>query len=271
MTGRWTGRTGRWAGQAPGAAPRQLTLDLADRPALGRGAFHVTPANATALARVEDDDRWPHGRLALVGPAAAGKTHLAQVWAAATGAVVVDAAALPHLDLPALAAAGRVVVEDVPVAAGHPGAEAALFHLHNLIDAGGGRLLVTGRATPARWPLRLPDLASRMQAIAPVAIAEPDDALLAALLAKGLADRRLKADPAVIAYLVARMTRTAAAAMALADALDRLSLAEHRAVSRPLAARALAMADPMDVPSTDAGGDRSRRSAPSRDGRTTCP
>jgi chromosomal replication initiation ATPase DnaA len=220
---------------------RQLVFDLGTRQALGRAEFHVTPANAAALDRIERHADWPDGKLALTGPGASGKTHLVQVWAAATGAAVVAAAALAALDVGATVTARSVAVEDVPDIAGDPVAEAALLHLHNLLISEGGRLLLTGRGAPARWGLRLPDLASRVAATLPATLDAPDDALLAALLAKRLADRQVTTGPDVIAYLVARMTRSAAAAVRLADRLDALSLAEGRPVTRPLAARALAL------------------------------
>ena len=108
--------------------PEQLALDLALRPALGREAFVVTRANMAALEILERGP-WPGGRLALSGPAASGKTHLAHVWAADTGAVIVGAARLGistlRAPLFALAAArasaaldgrDRVVAEDVSLA-----------------------------------------------------------------------------------------------------------------------------------------------------------
>ena len=108
--------------------PEQLALDLPLRPALGRDDFVVTRANTEALAMVESDV-WPGGRLALIGPAAAGKTHLAHVWAAQAEAVILPATDLPRYDVITLAGAGRVAVEDVPAIAGDRRAETALFHL----------------------------------------------------------------------------------------------------------------------------------------------
>ncbi|RVT86884.1 chromosomal replication initiator DnaA [Rhodobacteraceae bacterium CCMM004] len=232
------------------AAPKetQLVLDLPHRAALGREDFFVSPANAAALALATGPMPWPGGKLALIGPAASGKTHLAHVWAAEADAVVVEAAQLPQLDVPTLAAAGRVAVEDVPDIAGVARAEAALFHLHNLLRSGQGRLLVTGRTAPSRWPLRLPDLVSRLQACTLAALEPPDDDLLAALLTKQFADRQLLVPPAVLSYVVPRMHRSAAAARALAAELDRRALAQRRPITVPLARDALAALD-------SAGGD----------------
>src|SRR5690606_40519358 len=90
-------------------AARQLVLDLPARPALGRDAFFVAPANALALAQIDAWPDWPARRMAVVGPGGAGKTHLAHVWAARAGAEVLPATALATLD-PLSAAAGAALV-----------------------------------------------------------------------------------------------------------------------------------------------------------------
>jgi chromosomal replication initiation ATPase DnaA len=217
----------------------QLTLRLPARPALGRGDFFVSPANAAAVTTVSDDAGWPFGKLALLGPEGAGKTHLAHVWAAETGARIVAAAELPAADLPALAAAGRVAVEDMDRAAGDAGAERALFHLHNLLQTEGGRLLLTARLPPAHWRIALPDLKSRIAAAATAPLEPPDDALLSAVLVKLFADRQIVVAPALVAYLVPRIDRSFAAAQDVVDRLDSAALSEGRPVTRTLAARLL--------------------------------
>ncbi|WP_343081219.1 DnaA ATPase domain-containing protein [Ostreiculturibacter nitratireducens] len=218
---------------------RQLAFDLPVRPALGRDDFLVAPSNALALKAIDADGDWPQGKLALVGPAGAGKTHLVHVWAAATGADVVRGIDLPDADIPAIAAAGRVAVEDADRIAGNPAAEAALFHLHNLVLAEGGRLLMTARTAPRRWGLTLPDLASRVEAASVAAIEAPDDALLAAVLVKLFADRQLTVAPTLVPYLVTRMERSFDAARKLVAALDAAALAQGRPVTRALAADVL--------------------------------
>ncbi len=218
---------------------RQLAFDLPAKPALGREDFFVSPANALAVRAVEGWRDWPQGKLVLIGPEGAGKTHLAHVWAAEAGARIVAAAALPALDPADLSGAGRVAVEDVPGIAGVPAAERALFHLHNMLAAAGGRLLLTGTGNPVRWPLALPDLASRVQAASVATLEAMDDQLLTALLVKLFADRQLIVGPPVIAYLVRRMERSFAAAQRIVAALDRRALAEQRRVTRAMAAEIL--------------------------------
>ncbi len=226
---------------------RQLGFDLPTKPALGRESFFVSPANAVAVASLEDWHSWPQGKLVLTGPQGAGKTHLAQVWATETGAPLVAARDLSALDLPGLAEAGCVAVEDVPQIAGDPAAEEALFHLHNLLAEAGGALLLTAETAPTRWGLSLPDLASRMEGTSVVALTAPDDALLAAVLAKLFADRQLEPTAKVIPYLLGRMERTFAAAGRIVAEMDREALAARRKITRSLAREVLDKLSPPDA------------------------
>lgn len=225
------------------AEPRQLPLQLEHRPALGRDAFMISAGNAATVARVLDWQGWPQRRLALTGPARSGKTHLAHVWMYASGAVRAEAGTLDTGGAERLARTGAVVVEDVDLIAEAPSpaeAERALLHLHNLLGAEGGFLLLTGRRAPARWTIGLPDLASRLQAMAVVGIGEPDDSLLASIVLKLAADRRVSVTPEAVHYLVRRMDRSVAEAERVVAALDRRSLAVKRPVTRATAAALLA-------------------------------
>lgn len=119
------------------------------------------------------------------------------------------------------------------------GAEEGLFHLCNRLAATGGSLMVTGRDAPARWPLALPDLASRLRTAGVARLEPPDDALLSALLVKLFADRQLEVSPDLVRYLVARIDRSYAAAERVVGALDHAGLARRRPVTARLAAEIL--------------------------------
>jgi len=221
---------------------RQLSFDLPVIPVLDRDDFFVSPANALAVAMIETPQTWPGGKLVLSGPTGSGKTHLAHVWTDQTGATIVAAADLPDRDIPELAQ-GPVAVEDVPEIADDPAAQTALFHLHNLVLAGGHRLLLTGQKPPNLWALSLPDLQSRIDGAAHVALDLPDDGLLAAVLAKLFSDRQITPKPDVIPYLLFRMDRSFLEAAAIVDRLDRASLDQGRTLSRRLAAELLGEPD----------------------------
>lgn len=215
----------------------QLAFELPHRPALGREAFLAAQSNAAALAAVEGWRNWPGGRMLLIGPKGAGKTHLAHVFAAACrGAGVVQASALAGADIPALAALPGVAVEDAGAVAGERAAETALFHLHNLTLAEGGRLLITAATPPRDWGLVLPDLLSRMQALPVAQVDPPSDALLAAVLVKLFADRQIDVAPSLIRWLVPRIERSFAAAGAIVARLDAAALSRGQPVTRKLAA-----------------------------------
>ncbi|NVO54525.1 chromosomal replication initiator DnaA [Rhodobacteraceae bacterium B1Z28] len=218
---------------------RQLSFDLPAKTALGREDFFVSPANALAVAMISATS-WPGNKLVLSGPAGAGKTHLAHVWAAETGGRIIQAAALRHEDVPELARAA-VAVEDVPMIAGDIEQQKTLFHLHNLVLAEGHALLMTGRLAPKFWQLPLADLQSRVEGAHHVALDPPDDALLGAVLAKLFVDRQLYPGPDVIAYLVKHMDRRFETAAEVVAQLDQLALSEKRDITRALAIRVLNM------------------------------
>jgi chromosomal replication initiation ATPase DnaA len=192
------------------------------------------------VALIEGWRDWPARKLVLSGPEGAGKTHLAHVWAALSGGRMIAAARLEAADIAALGGRGPVCVEDAERIAGNRTAEEALFHLHNLVLAEGHALLLTARRPPAHWPLALADLRSRLMGSQSVALPEPDDMLLSAVLAKLLDDRGAMPEASVIGYLVKRMPRSFAAARFLADSLDAQSLATRRRIGIRMAAEALA-------------------------------
>lgn len=216
---------------------KQLSFDLPAKTALGREDFFVSPANALAVAMISANS-WPGNKLVLSGPAGAGKTHLAHVWAAETGGRILHAADLRHDDVPALAQT-PIAVEDVPMIAGDLEQQKTLFHLHNLVLAQGHALLMTGRLAPKFWELPLADLQSRVEGAHHVALDPPDDALLCAVLAKLFVDRQLNPGPDVIAYLVKHMDRRFETAAEVVEQLDKVALTEKREITRTLAIRVL--------------------------------
>lgn len=217
---------------------RQLSFDLPVKTAHGREDFFVSAANAEAVRLIEGYKGWPARKLVLVGPAGAGKTHLAHVWAGLSGARIIEAADLPNEDIPALAT-GCIAVENCGAIAGNRTAEEALFHLHNLIFAEGHSLLLTARQAPNYWQLGLPDLASRMQAATVATLRSPDDALLSAVLTKLFQDRQISPAPDVVPYLTRRIDRRFEAAREIVAALDAAALEHGRAITARLAGEVL--------------------------------
>lgn len=213
----------------------QLPLDLGHRAAMEAEDFLVADSNLEAVGWLDRWPEWPAPALVIHGPAGCGKTHLTQVWRARSGAVSLAPGDLAHADLPALMGRGGAVAIDDADGLSGEAEERALFHLYNMARDSGGHLLLTARIPPARWPVCLPDLASRLRAAPTVAVEGPDDVLLSAVLVKLFADRQLRVGTDVIGFVVPRMERSFAAARRLVADLDAASLAYRRPITVPLA------------------------------------
>lgn len=212
----------------------QLAFDLPALQAWAREDFVISPANATALALLDQPQAWTNRRLVLQGPAGSGKTHLAHIWATAQEAIWLDPRDLGPA-LMVLPPDARVVIDEA-----HRVTEAeTLFHLCNRLTA--GHLLLTAPLPPRDWGLTLPDLLSRLQASSLARLEPPDDDLLSAILGKLFADRQVEVPPNLIPYLIPRMERSVEAARRLVALLDARSLAAHRPITRSLAAEVLDM------------------------------
>jgi chromosomal replication initiation ATPase DnaA len=200
--------------------PSQLIFPIEPRPRLTRADFISAPGNERALAFLESYPHWPAPAAVLHGPAASGKSHLAQIWADAAGASVIAAAGLGE------APAGAVVVEDIDTNTGR-GHEPALFALFER----GGPLLLTGRTPPSTWSVALPDLASRYGAALAFDLGAPDDALLARLAAKLFADRQLTVPESVIRPMIERLARDPEAIRDFVARADARALSEKRPIN----------------------------------------
>ena len=219
------------------AAPRQLVFDLAHRQALGAEDFLVSRSNDAAVEMIDRWPNWPHPASLVAGPQGSGKSHLANVWRLRSGAGTVTAAALDDAAVAALEPGAALVVEDLDRGIAD---EKALFHLLNRARESKLSLLLTSRIPPGEQEFRVPDLRSRLRALPIVEVQPPDEALLKAVLVKLFTDRQLAVEPLVIDYLAVRMERSMAAASRIVAVVDRLALATHRKLTRPLAAEALA-------------------------------
>ena len=188
--------------------------------------FVVAAGNQEAFAWVTAWPAWPGYGLVLHGPSGCGKTHLAHIWATRSGAVFAETASY-------LVEAQAGLLEAADQSAGDPVAEEALFHAMNAIAARRGHLLLTAATAPVLWPVRLPDLRSRLLALPSATIALPDDVTLAAVMMKLFADRQLRVSPEVVTYLVRRIERSCVAAQRIVAQLDMCALASGRALTLP--------------------------------------
>jgi len=209
-------------------AIRQLALPFVHAPRLTLEEFLPSASTRTALAWLSAAD-WPGRRLALWGGAGSGKTHLLHIWATRAGASLIAGATLRNAW-----PLGPLAIDDADLAP-----ESGLLHVLNAAHEARHPVLLTARTPPARWPTRLPDLASRLRAIIAVPLGPADDAFLRTLLARLLSDRQLLVPAPVQDWLLAVLPRDPATLREAAARLDRAALAAGRSVTRALAAQTL--------------------------------
>jgi chromosomal replication initiation ATPase DnaA len=206
---------------------RQLRLSLRRPTVHTREDFVRGASNAPALDALDAWPRWPGGTLALVGPEGVGKTHLANAWAGAAKAVILDRAA-PDV---AAAAARPALLEDVDQGV----SDEALFHLINQAQREGASLLLTARVAPIAWSAALPDLRSRLNALMVALIEPPDDEVLGGVLRSFFRERNIRPNDDVYPYLLRRMERSIPGAREIVRRLDETEDGRMRPVSRLLA------------------------------------
>jgi len=217
-------------------AAGQLPLPLGHAPHYGRADFLIGRTNEQALAYLERYPRWLAPAVMLIGPEGSGKSHLAALFSQENAARLVRADHVTRTEVPSLALAPALVVED---ADRFPCEEAALFHLLNMARESGHCLVLTARKHPDFWGLHTPDLLSRLRALPLLTLEEPDEGLLSALLVKLFDDRQLRVDAPLIPYILARAPRSYAGMIGLVEALDSLSLTRRKPITRALVAEVL--------------------------------
>lgn len=209
----------------------QLLLDLAVRTARGREDFLVTPCNASAVGMLDEWPAWPGVAACIVGPARSGKTHLAQVWKERSGARIVEGADLTEDLVADLLQTREIAIDN----AADVTDEAAFFHLFNAMKNAGGHLLLTAEVAPARWPVKLPDLRSRLSTAIIGQLQPPDDELLRGLFIKLFLDYQTDVSEGVIAFIISRIERSFEEVTEIAGALNTEAMRRKTAITIPLA------------------------------------
>lgn len=221
------------------SAVRQLALPFVHLPPLTDLEFLPSDATRPALAWLASKAAWPSGRLALWGGPGSGKTHLLHIWAARAGATLISGptlrAAWPTGAPTAAWPTGALAIDDADLIPSEP----TLLHALNAAHEAHYPVLLSGRTPPARWPVALPDLASRLRAITAVKLGAMDDEFLRLLFARLLSDRQLIVSAQVQDWMLAVLPRDPATLREAAARLDRAALAAGRGVTRTLAAQAL--------------------------------
>lgn len=164
--------------------------------------FILSNANAAVARHLEHWSQWPVPATILTGPRKSGRSLVGRLFARRTGGRLFDDAWAAD--------------------------EESLFHAWNTAMQTRRPLLIVADVAPPEWTITLRDLASRLSATPRVAILPPDDALLHALIERGLGRRGVPVSPELMAWIASRIERSYVAIGATIDALDRSVLADRR-------------------------------------------
>lgn len=203
----------------------QYALPLPHTPLYTEENFLLSGCNQLAWDMLNQWPHWPAHALIIAGSPGSGKSHLSHLWAARAQAAIIPAETLTA-DAPHTA---NWLVEDIERLTN----PRALFHLYNYTKENSGFLLMTSTLPPAQLAIPLPDLASRLRATPLATIEQADDAVLAAAMRKQFADRQLKVEEDVIAYLLPRTERSLSQIQALVQSIDDAALRTHRNITVP--------------------------------------
>jgi len=213
----------------------QIPFDLGGRTALGRQDFLVAPCNQDAVAWIDLWPEWPAPCLILYGPIASGKTHLGAVWSEKSSAICIKSSDINDVSARDIADMDHhLIIEDGDNLIGNIEGEKGLFHLYNIFKEEKRSFMLTLLEPPVRRSFALPDLASRLRAAPSVAIREPDEQLLSAVLVKLFSDKQLRVSAKALAYILPRIERSFEAIRDLVNEADSRAMIEKREISIPL-------------------------------------
>lgn len=179
-------------------------------------SFIVSDVNRLAVQHLENWREWPVQVSALSGPPRSGRSTLGRQFARISGGSVIDDA-------------DRVGDE-------------VLFHAWNRAQLDRRPLLMIAQTPAPQWTVALPDLRSRLAAVTHLRIDEPDDALVLALIERGLASGANSWSPDLPGWLHRRIERSYAAITEVIAYLHAASFSHGRKISVPFAKEALQQA-----------------------------
>lgn len=206
---------------------QQLALPFAPRLNFKPEDFFASPCNKEAFLFVQNYEKWPIKMLYLYGEKGCGKTHLAHFFSDN----IIKAKDLTLADIPLFSF--KTVLDDVDEIKD----ETILFHAFNYAKENGIYLLMTASRPPL---FKLPDLQTRINAMACARIHAPDDELIVSILCKLFSDRQIMVDSDVVNYLLTHMERTYETLRLVVEQVDNLSFEKKKKITIPLLKEALA-------------------------------
>lgn len=222
----------------------QIPIKFEPNTLYGRDDFMVNSCNIDAVKMIESWPDWPFFAFSLFGPKGCGKSHLAHIFAETVAFKTKKPALVGFVKAEALNLKKVkklhdeylcLVVENLDDKL----SEESLFHLFNLYQNEGGYLFLTSSKPLSHIHFDLLDLSSRLKMVPSIAVLEPDDQMLSALVVKLFSDRQILISEETLSYILHHMERSFSYAIRLVDEADAISLSLKRAVSISIVKQAM--------------------------------
>jgi chromosomal replication initiation ATPase DnaA len=209
---------------------KQIQFNFVQKASYKHEDYIVSSSNIDAFNLINSWPNWqlPLKTVYLYGGHLCGKSHLASILEHKSNALYLRyadnmIAQLEHGD--------TFIIEDLEL---FTNKEEELLHVLNIISQSDKFLLLTSLHPPSYFKFNLCDLQSRLNAVFSIAIKEPDDELLQAMLIKLFAQRQLRIHLSVIKYIVTHAKRDIFTLNQLVAVLDQQSLALKKPISIPM-------------------------------------
>lgn len=208
-------------------------------------SFVVCDGNGAAMqfARRIADPADPENLLYLHGPSGSGKTHLLKAIAGALSVAMSSQVSylscretFAAAELPLrFAASAALLVDDLHLLPDDAGTRAALWQLFNDFYGAGRKIVMAGLYPPRELPHLDDHLVSRLLWGLVARVDASDDRSRRMILKKVADDRQVRVPDEVMEYILSTTSREVGELIGSFNALYRLSMAEKRRITLPLA------------------------------------
>ncbi|PVV10617.1 MAG: DnaA regulatory inactivator Hda [gamma proteobacterium symbiont of Ctena orbiculata] len=217
--------------------PIQLPLSLSIRPSVDFSTF-ICGRNGEAISRLRSG---ADPFIYVWGTSGSGKSHLLQACCHQSQQEQGQPAYLPFKSehglqpamLEGLEAFSLVCLDDLEVLAGKQDWELAIFNLYNQLREAGAKLIVACDRPPAKLPLQLADLGSRLTWGPCYQLFPLNDEERLELLISSAERRGMSMSAEIASFLLQRTPRDIHFLILLIERLDQASLAAQRRLTIP--------------------------------------
>lgn len=221
----------------PHTTSEQIAFDLRVPTPKTFSTFYQSPSSEQAVSWLKHPEKWSMPILALIGPSACGKSHLASAFARAHKGRVLQA----EMPVPISECRGQAIVLDNA----QMWSEESLFILLNMALNGDiSFLLLTDKQAPALWDVKLPDLRSRLKNIPIAKLELPDENLLEPIIKKIFSDYGREIDKSAVDYMLLHCSRDITEIRNDIANIERIASAEKKDVTKRFVAKVLKMPSP---------------------------